>query len=90
MPNRVTLRLRDGSERQETVIVSTGSPDRPLSLSGVAEKARALLAMTAPALDLDRILAGVDTLPEAGDIGSFAAMLAIPGYSAEGHGTKAA
>jgi 2-methylcitrate dehydratase PrpD len=90
MPNRVTLRLRDGSERQETVIVSTGSPDRPLSLSGVAEKARALLAMTAPALDLDRILAGVDALPEAGDIGSFAAMLTIPGYPAEGHGTKAA
>jgi 2-methylcitrate dehydratase PrpD len=90
MPNRVTLRLRDGSERQETVIVSTGSPDRPLSLSGVAEKARALLAMTDPALDLDRILAGVDTLPEAGDIGSFTALLTIPGYSAEGHGTKAA
>jgi 2-methylcitrate dehydratase PrpD len=90
MPNRVTLRLRDGSERQETVIVSTGSPDRPLSLSGVAEKARALLAMTDPALDLDRILAGVDALPEAGDIGSFAALLTIPGYPAEGHGTKAA
>jgi hypothetical protein len=46
--------------------------------------------MTAPALDLDRILAGVDALPEAGDIGSFAAMLTIPGYPAEGHGTKAA
>ncbi|MGH6621770.1 MAG: hypothetical protein ACREF6_19655, partial [Alphaproteobacteria bacterium] len=90
MPNRVTVRLRDGSERKETVIVSTGSPDRPLSMSDVAEKARALLAMVDPAIDLDRIVAGVESLPGTKDVGSFAEMLTIPGYPAEGRGSKAA
>lgn len=90
MPNRVTVRLRDGSERKETVIASTGSPERPLSMSGVAEKARALLAMIDPAIDLDRILAGVEALPAAKNIGGFVDMLTIPGYPAEGRGAAAA
>lgn len=90
MPNRVTVRLRDGSERKETVIVSTGSPERPLSMSDVAEKARALLAMVDPAIDLDRIVAGVESLPGTKDVGSFAETLTIPGYPAEGRGSKAA
>jgi 2-methylcitrate dehydratase PrpD len=90
MPNRVTVRLRDGSERKETVIASTGSPERPLSMSGVAEKARALLAMIDPAIDLDRILAGVEALPAAKNIGGFVDILTIPGYPAEGRGAAAA
>jgi hypothetical protein len=90
MPNRVTVRLRDGSERKETVIVSTGSPERPLSMSGVAEKARALLAMVDPAIDLDRIVAGVEALPAMKDAGSFAETLTIKGYPAEGRGAAAA
>lgn len=90
MPSRVTVRLRDGSERKETVIVSTGSPDRPLSMSGVAEKARALLVMVDPAIDVDRIVASVEALPGTKDVGSFAETLTIPEYPAEGRGPKAA
>lgn len=90
MPNRVTLRLKDGSERQETVVESTGSPERPLSLAGVREKAEALLGMVAPGIDLDGIVAAVRAVPEMADIGALARTLVIPGYEAEKSGSRAA
>jgi len=90
MPNRVVLRMRDGSERKETVIESLGSPERPLSLAGVADKARALLAMVDPGIDVDRLVKAVDALPETKDIGAFAGTLVIPGYPSEGRDSRAA
>ena len=90
MPNRVTVRLRDGSERQETVIESLGSPERPLSMDGLAEKARALLAMVESEIDVDRLVQGVDALPSAKDIGAFTGTLVIPGYASAEPGSQAA
>lgn len=90
MPNRVTVHMRDGSERKETVIESLGSPERPLSMDGLAEKARALLAMVESGIDVDRLVKSVDGLPAANDISAFAGTLVIKGYPTEGRGSKAA
>jgi 2-methylcitrate dehydratase PrpD len=90
MPNRVVLRLKDGSERKETVIESTGSPERPLSLDGVRDKAEALLGMVDPSIDLDRIVGTVHALPELADIGDLARTLVVPGYTAAEGGSQAA
>jgi 2-methylcitrate dehydratase PrpD len=90
MPNRVTVHMRDGSERKETVIESLGSPERPLSLDGLAEKARALLAMVESGIDVDRLVKSVDGLPTANDISAFVGTLVIKGYPSEGRGSKAA
>jgi len=90
MPNRVTLRMKDGSERTETVVESLGSPERPLSLAGVCEKAEALLGMVDPAIELDPIVAGVRSLPEMADIRELARTLVVPGYDAADRGSEAA
>ena len=90
MPNRVVVRLKDGSERRETVIASLGSPERPLSLAGVSEKAAALLEMVGPDIDLGSIVAGVQSLPGMVDVGDLARGLVVPGYVAEDRGSEAA
>jgi 2-methylcitrate dehydratase PrpD len=90
MPNRVTLHLRDGTERTETVIESLGSPERPLAMEGVIAKAEALTAMIAGEVDLKRIIAGVEALPAADDVSGLAGSLVIRGYDAGTGDTRAA
>jgi len=90
MPNRVVLHMKDGSERQAQVVESLGSPERPLSLAGVEDKAKALLAMTGGSVDLERIVGSVRGFDRIADITDFVRLLAIPGYDAEDSGTRAA
>jgi 2-methylcitrate dehydratase PrpD len=68
MPSRVTLRMADGGERKATVIESTGSPERPLSMDGVIGKARSLAAMTDLDIDIDGLTASVTGLWDAADL----------------------
>ena len=82
MPNRVVVRLRDGSSREETVIESLGAPERLLSLDGVRDKAAALFDMVDPDIDLDRIVGGVADMADTPDIGAFVRSLVIPRYDA--------
>jgi 2-methylcitrate dehydratase PrpD len=90
MPNRVVLHMKDGSEREAQVIESLGSPERPLSLGGVEDKAKALLAMTGGVVDLERIVESVRGFDKIADVADFARLLVIPGYDAEDSGTRAA
>lgn len=90
MPNRVVVHMKDGSERQATVIESLGSPERPLSLEGVAEKAEALLGMAGGSVDLNRIIDAVRSFADIADVGDFTRCLVIPGYGAKGDGVRAA
>jgi len=90
MPNRVTLRMRDGTERTETVIESLGSPERPLAMEGVIAKAEALVAMIAGEVDMKRIVAGAEALPDAPDVSGLAESLVIRGYDAAVGDTRAA
>jgi 2-methylcitrate dehydratase PrpD len=79
MPNRVTLHMRDGTERTETVVESLGSPERPLAMEDVIAKAEALVELTGE-IDLNCIIAAVETLPEMEDINGLMQSLAIRGY----------
>jgi 2-methylcitrate dehydratase PrpD len=90
MPNRVVLHMKDGSERQAEVIESLGSPERPLSLTGVSDKAEALLAMFGGSVDLARIVEEVRRFDRIADIRDFVRHLVIPGYSADDSATRAA
>jgi 2-methylcitrate dehydratase PrpD len=90
MPNRVALRMKDGTERRAQVVESLGSPGRPLSLADVEDKAKALLAMTGGAVDLARIVETVRGFDRIADIADFARLLVIPGYDGAGSGTRAA
>ncbi len=90
MPNRVTLHLRDGTERTETVIESLGSPERPLAMEGVIAKAEALVAMIAGEVDLKRIVAGVEGLPDAAEVRGLVESLVIHGYDVGTGDTRAA
>lgn len=90
MPNRVIVYMKDGSERQATVIDSLGSPDRPLSLDGVADKAEALLGMAGGSVDLNRIIDGVQSFSDIANVSDFARCLVIQGYGAKDDGVRAA
>jgi len=90
MPNRVVLHMKDGSERQAQVIESLGSPERPLSLAGVSDKAEALLAMFGGSVDLARVVEAVRGFDRIADIRDFVRHLVIPGYGADDSGTRAA
>lgn len=80
MPHGVDVEMTDGTVRSAEVLDSLGTPERPLSDEGVARKARALLATVDPGIDLDGIIATVDSLPELDDIATLAGLLMVPGY----------
>jgi 2-methylcitrate dehydratase PrpD len=78
MPNRVEVRFADGRSRKARVIEALGSPGRPLSFEGVMEKARPLMAMTDPDINLDAIAVAVNDLSEAESVTHFTDTLIFP------------
>jgi 2-methylcitrate dehydratase PrpD len=82
MPNRVVIHLADGQTREARVIDGLGSPEKPLSFDGLLEKARPLLAMTDPDINLDAIAAAVEALPTLASIDPLTDQLVSPQYGA--------
>lgn len=77
MPHRVDLEMTDGSVRSATVLDSLGTPEKPLSIGRVVDKARDLVAMIDADIDLDRIVATVGELPQLDDISALTDLLTI-------------
>ncbi len=80
MSARVVLRLESGDVREAKVIEALGSPARPLDRQRILAKARALLAMVAPSVDIDAIAAAVDGLTDADTVTLLTEKLVVPGY----------
>ena len=84
MANRVVVTFEGGREASAEVIDALGSPDRPLSFEGVLEKARPLIDMVDPSVDLAAIAETVRRLPELTDIDDLMKLLVAGNYDAAG------
>jgi len=84
MPHGVDLVLKNGSVRSATILDSLGTPEKPLSIGGVVDKARVLVAMMDPDIDLDRIISTVEDLPQLDNISALTDLLSVPSYGQNG------
>ena len=84
MPHGVDLELKNGSVRSATTLDSLGTPEKPLSIGGVVDKARVLVAMMDPDIDLDRIISTVEDLPQLDNISALTDLLSVPSYGQNG------
>ncbi len=82
MPSRVAIRLHDGQQRQAEELEALGSPAKPLSFEGILAKARTLIAMTDPDINLDAIAAAVDALPSLTSAQRLTERFVAPNYDA--------
>jgi 2-methylcitrate dehydratase PrpD len=89
MPHAVDLELKDGSVKSVTILDSLGTPEKPLSHTGVVDKARALVDTVDRDIDLDRIIATVEALPQLDDISALTGLLTVPSYNGSVGSTKA-
>ena len=89
MPHAVDLELTDGSVRSVTILDSLGTPERPLSQTGVVDKARALVDTVDRDIELDRIIATIEMLPRLDDIAELTALLTAPSYYRSGGSIQA-
>ena len=87
MPHGVDLELKNGSVRSATILDSLGTPEKPLSIGGVVDKARVLVDMMDPDIDLDRIISTVEDLPQLDNISALTDLLSVPSYSQNGRPT---
>ena len=85
MPHAVDLELKDGSVKSITILDSLGTPERPLSHSGVVGKARALVDTVDRDIDLDQIIATIEALPQLDDISELTSLLKVPSYNHPGN-----
>ncbi|MGE0221934.1 MAG: MmgE/PrpD family protein [Acetobacteraceae bacterium] len=78
-PARVTIRMRDGSTHQETVMKPKGDPGNPLSPEEIAVKYRDNAAGVMDAARSEALLAAIRGLPEAADLDALSALLSPAG-----------
>ena len=90
MASGVVLHLAGGSQRKAEVIDALGSPDRPLSFDGVLEKARALVDLVDPTIDLDAVAATVKAFGALDGIDALTRLLVAPSYDANKEAATAA
>lgn len=89
MPNRVVVGFADGQTREARVIEALGSPEKPLSFDDLLDKARPLLAMTDPEINLDAIAEAVEALPTLASVDRLTQSLVAPQYDVVGEGEAA-
>jgi len=75
----VSVELAGGGTVREQVAHGRGTPGRPMSDGELDAKVRELAAFGAPAVDADRIIAGIRGLAEARDVAPIIGMLVPPG-----------
>jgi 2-methylcitrate dehydratase PrpD len=85
MPHAVDLELKDGSVKSVSILDSLGTPERPLSHTGVVDKARALVDTVDRDIDLDQIIATIEALPQLDDISELTGLLKVPSYNRQGN-----
>lgn len=75
-PARVTIRMKDGSSHQETVMKPKGDPGNPLTPEEIAVKYRANAGGVMDAVRVEALLGAVRDLPNAGDLADLSKLLA--------------
>jgi 2-methylcitrate dehydratase PrpD len=74
-PARVTIRMRDGTSHQETVMKPKGDPGNPLTPDEIAAKYRENAAGVLDAAKIESLLAAIRGLPGAADLQGLSALL---------------
>ncbi|MGE0417840.1 MAG: MmgE/PrpD family protein [Acetobacteraceae bacterium] len=74
-PARVTIRMKDGSSHQETVMKPKGDPGNPLTPDEIAAKYRENAVEVVGAAQADALLAAIRGLPDARDLDVLSALL---------------
>jgi 2-methylcitrate dehydratase PrpD len=80
MASGVVLHLDDSSSRKAEIVEALGAPGNPLSFEGVLEKARAVVALVDPSIDVDEIADAVRRLPDMAGIDALTGLLVTPRY----------
>ncbi|MCC6533702.1 MAG: MmgE/PrpD family protein [Burkholderiales bacterium] len=75
-PARVTIRLKDGTALQETVLFPKGDPQDPLSAAELEAKFRDNAAACLTSAEADALLDAIYALPKAGSVSRLARLLA--------------
>ena len=78
-PARVTIRMRDGTTHQETVMKPKGDPGNPLSPEEIAEKFRGNSVGMLGVAQTEALLMAVRGLPRSPDLGALSDLLAPVG-----------
>lgn len=78
-PARVTIRMRDGTTHQETVMKPKGDPGNPLTPDEIADKFRANSVAVLGAAQTEALLMAVRGLPRSPDLGALSDLLAPVG-----------
>jgi 2-methylcitrate dehydratase PrpD len=75
-PARITIRLKDGTALQETVLFPKGDPQDPLSTGEIEAKFRENVAACIEPAEADALLEAIYALPKAANIARLAKLLA--------------